>query len=130
MIDNTTQPDNPTLKKLREREAKLKEQIRQAQKNEASKMKQIHGRKCQLVGAAILEEIKTNAELAGQVNTILGMHTKDNGSRKLLGLPPLKKIEKKAPDIEPEQSQQKTHTESHLKTEKNPGAEKGFWGKK
>lgn len=79
------------LQKLREKEAKLKAEIKEAEKAEAKRQAEIYARRCEIVGAAVLAESEKNATLAGQLQSVIDKHTTKTRERKFLGLPPLKK---------------------------------------
>ena len=120
MTDQSAQDENKALQKLLTQQAKIKEKIKQEQKKQEQKKKGNYDRKCQLIGSAILEEIKTNTELSGQVQTILGIHIKTKNDRQLLGLPELQKEEDRTTQTQPEIS-------IETKTENEDKSKNGFW---
>jgi len=91
MADVEATKESPMLKRLREREAKLKAQIKAEQRKEARKVKALQTRRCQITGFAVLEAIKTDDDLAQRLTAVFDQQTKSNSDRKLLGLAPLKK---------------------------------------
>ncbi len=83
------------LDKLIERQEKLAKEIKQAKAAQAKKEAAIYADKCRIVGAAILAELENNENLRLSLNPIIDKRTTTAKDRKLLGLNPLPKKEKK-----------------------------------
>ena len=79
------------LKKLQEREAKLKEQIRHAKAEAAKQAAALEAERCRIVGAAVLAEMEENAKLRALVQPVIDARTTATKARKMLGLKPLPK---------------------------------------
>ncbi len=87
--------ENKVLDKLIERQEKLAKEIKQAKAEQAKKKAVIYADKCRVVGAAILAELENNENLRVSFNPIIDKRTTTAKDRKLLGLDPLPKKEKK-----------------------------------
>ena len=85
MSDDTAVPLT-ALERLKQREAKLKEQIKAEQAKVAKKEAALHQRKCQAVGAAVLACADEDPEFARTLQALLDRYVTDKPSRKLLGL--------------------------------------------
>ena len=78
------------LKKLEERQAKLKKQIKNAKAEAAKKEKAAHSQKCRIIGAAVLAAMEKSPQLVELVNSAVNDNVTAPKDRKLLGLEPLK----------------------------------------
>ncbi|NOR70835.1 MAG: hypothetical protein GQ532_14275 [Methylomarinum sp.] len=87
--------ENKLLNKLIERQDKLAKEIKQAKAAQAKKEAAIYADKCRIVGAAILAELQNNENLGLSLNPIINERTTAAKDRKLLGLAPLPKKDKK-----------------------------------
>lgn len=88
MTKNKAENEKTNLQKLLEKQAKLKQQIKLAQKKEEEKENQIFTQKCILVGALILNYIKNNGEFSEQILKILDSSIDSENDKTLLGLQP------------------------------------------
>ena len=83
------------LKKLEERETKLKEQIRHAKAEAAKQAAALHQEKCRIAGAAVLAEMEENPDFRARVQPVINTRTTSPKERKRLGLEPLPKTKPK-----------------------------------
>ena len=81
-------PRTVSLEKLREREAALKQQIKEAGAVEARREEELNGERSTLIGAALVAEMKGNEDLAAQLAPVIDRHITKAKDRKLLGLTP------------------------------------------
>lgn len=85
-MPNDTAAPLSALERLKQREAKLKEQIKAEQAKAAKKEAALHKRKCQAIGAAVLACAEDDQEFARTLQALLDRYVKDKPSRKLLAL--------------------------------------------
>ena len=84
-------PQLSALEKLREKEAALKAEIKDAQKAATAEKREIDKQRAAIIGIALAAEMQENQELAKQLEpTVLRRVTKVR-DRNLLGLPALTK---------------------------------------
>ncbi len=84
-------PQLSALEKLREKEAALKAEIKDAQKAATAEKREIDKQRAAIIGIALAAEMQENQELAKQLeSTVLRRVTKVR-DRNLLGLPALAK---------------------------------------
>jgi hypothetical protein len=81
----------PSLDKLREKEAELKAQIRDAKKAARAEKLKIDKQRAAIIGEALASEMHDNQELAKQLEPIILRRVTKVRDRKLLGLPPISK---------------------------------------
>lgn len=85
------------LDKLKARQDKLNAQIKTAKLSEQKRIDKTHAEKCRAIGFAILADSEANPAILANILPLLDKHTKKPKTRKMLGLEPLKKAEKKSP---------------------------------
>lgn len=74
------------LRKLQERQDKLKAKIKEAKLAAAKEAAELEDERCRLIGAAVSIGMEENAELRAAIEPLLDAHTSGTRARKLLGL--------------------------------------------
>lgn len=93
MTDN-----NKFLQRLEEKQAKLKEQIKQAKGQQKKKQAATFDIRARIIGAAVIAEMKENETFSKSIDQITQARITSPKERKILDLKPLaKKEEKKIP---------------------------------
>lgn len=90
------------LAKLKEKEQKLKAEIRKAQAQIASEAAKTHKKRCQIIGAAILEEMAQSKDAKAAFNQVLDRHIKSTKDRLLIGLDTVEVKEEKKENLAPQ----------------------------
>lgn len=88
------------LEALQRKQDELTKQIAAAKKAERARQAELHKRRCEVVGAAVLKalEVADDRSLEETLAPLFDRHTTKARDRKMLGLPPLpKKSEKDTP---------------------------------
>ncbi len=78
--------ENKTLQRLLEQQARIAEQIKIEIEKDEKKRRATLNLQCQIVGAAIHKELKTNKVLEKQLKPILEKHVTTKKDRGLIGL--------------------------------------------
>ena len=90
------------LAKLKEKEKKVKAEIRKAQAQIASEAAKTHKKRCEIIGAAILEEMAQSNEAKAAFNKVLARHIKSTKDRLLIGLDTAEEKEEKNENLAPQ----------------------------
>lgn len=90
--------ESKILEKLLEREAELKQQIKDAKKAQAKKEAAAFAQKCRIIGAAVLAEMDINEAFKNTIQPIIDRQTKDKKHRQILGL---QSLQDNTPEVEP-----------------------------
>lgn len=83
----------PTLAQLKEQQAELAVQIREAKKRERLQAIETERQRYSIIGRALAKELATNHELAAKMEPIINARVTNPKERALLGLPPQAKTE-------------------------------------
>jgi len=83
----------PKLEALQRKQDELTRQIAEAKKQQRIKDAELHKRRCEIVGAAVLKalEVADDRNLEETLAPLFDRHTTKARDRKTLGLPPLAK---------------------------------------
>ncbi len=85
------------LEKLQAQKKELEKTIRKAKTIEQKKQAEVFSKKCRVVGAAVIAEMKTSETVTAQIDKLIDKHTKNKHERGMFGLEPLQKEENKKP---------------------------------
>lgn len=94
MNDDNDDYESKLLKKLREQKTALEAKIQAARRQAEKRKIQAHNNRSRIIGAAIVAEMETNAELKQSLQSVIDKYTVNAKDRKSLGLPPLPKDKK------------------------------------
>ena len=83
------------LQKLQEREAKLKAKIKEAKAAAAKEAAALDAERQRFIGAAIMAEMDEDEQLRALLQPVINTRTINPRARKMLGLDPLPKTDKK-----------------------------------
>ncbi|MFK7877567.1 MAG: hypothetical protein AB8B71_17620 [Paracoccaceae bacterium] len=83
----------PKLEAMQRKQDELAAQIADAKKQERARMAQLHKRRCEIVGAAVLKALDAanDRSLEDTLAPLFDRHTIKARDRKMLGLPPMSK---------------------------------------
>ena len=83
-------PRTPKLEKLRQQQADLRAQIKDAEKAEKRKEAERHLLRCTIIGSALVDAMRDDETLAAQLEPIINKRVVKVKERRMIGLPPLK----------------------------------------